>query len=212
MTLLEVERKFSWKQTNFKLLVLNKGSPRFTLPPRIHTKTFRDVYYDSNDKLSSNGVWVRERLHYGLPASANTPNAGVWEAKKAMPGSSFTHSTCEETQDTSRISQMISKHLPGRCDPEDNFGLEELCQFETLRRSFCADQKFTVVLDETDFGHSTGEVELLAEDAGKAHAEIDAFMRRYGWFFDCSKPKGKLTAYFERFPQGRDYTQVLSTT
>lgn len=39
----------------------------------------------------------------------------------------------------------------------------------------------------------------MAEDAEKAHKDIDAFMKEYAWFFDTTKPKGKLTAYFEKF-------------
>lgn len=181
----------------------NRGCPRFMSAPIVQSKSFRDIYYDSNNKLSSNGLWVRKRLHYGPYASNSTTNAGVWEAKQAMPGSSFTHSTYEETQDTNRIFQMISKYIPRCLGREDHFGLKELCQFKTFRRSFLADHKFTVVLDETDFGHSTGEVELLAEDAERAHADIDAFLNRYEWFFDCSKPKGKLTAYFEKYPPSK---------
>lgn len=200
MTLLEVEQKFSWDLANFRTLMSNRGCPRFMSAPIIQSRTFRDIYYDSNNKLSSKGLWLRKRLHYSPYASTGTTEAGAWEAKKATPGSSFTRSTYEETQDTNRILQMVSAHIPGCLGPEDHFGLRELCRFETLRRSFLADHKFTVVLDETDFGHSTGEVELLAEDAEKAHADIDAFMNRYKWFFDCSKPKGKLTAYFEKYP------------
>jgi thiamine-triphosphatase len=47
------------------------------------------------------------------------------------------------------------------------------------------------MLDATDFGHWIGEVELLACDEQRAHLDIDAFMRRYAWFFTQEKkPKG----------------------
>ena len=74
-----------------------------------------------------------------------------------------------------------------------------MAEFVTTRVSFLADDRFTVVLDATDFGHTVGEVELMAEDAEKAHADIDAFLKEYAWFFDTSNPKGKLTAYFDKF-------------
>ena len=63
------------------------------------------------------------------------------------------------------------------------------------------DREFSVVLDVTDFGHEVGEVEVMAEEAGaeKAHGEIESFLKRYPWFFDTRRPKGKLTAYFEMF-------------
>ena len=208
MTLLEVERKFSWKQANFKVLISNGGSPPFIVHPRITSRAFRDIYYDSSHKLSSKGLWVRKRLHHGPYTSINITKTGVWEAKQAMLGSSFNNSTYEETQDTNHLLQMINKHIPGCLGPEEDFGLKELCQSETLRRSFLADHKFTVVLDETDFGHSVGEVEILADDAKQAHADIGTFLNHYAWFFDCSKPKGKLTAYLEKFPLGRDKTKI----
>jgi hypothetical protein len=56
------------------------------------------------------------------------------------------------------------------------------------------------MLDETDFEHSIGEAELEAEDVVEAHREINAFLDKYPWFFQKERPKGKLTAYFERFP------------
>jgi hypothetical protein len=47
------------------------------------------------------------------------------------------------------------------------------------------------MLDATDFGHWVGEVELLACDEQRAHLDIDAFMRRYTWFFTQEKkPNG----------------------
>ena len=63
------------------------------------------------------------------------------------------------------------------------------------------DRAFNIVLDVTDFGHEVGEVEVMVEEAGaeKAHGDIEGFLKRYPWFFDRGSPKGKLTAYFERF-------------
>ena len=62
-----------------------------------------------------------------------------------------------------------------------------------------ADGKFNVALDKTNFGHAVGEVELMAEDAPRAHKEIEDFMKEYTWFFGNEPPKGKLTAYFEKY-------------
>ena len=81
----------------------------------------------------------------------------------------------------------------------DNFGLDAMAGFETHRLTLLADGKFTVVLDFTDFGHVVGEVELMAEDAERAHGDVEAFLKEYAWFFDTVNPKGKLTAYFEKF-------------
>lgn len=81
-----------------------------------------------------------------------------------MPGSSFACSTYDETEDPSRILPMIRYCIPKCGGPDESFGLEETCQFETHRRSFLADGMFMVVLDETDFGHLAGEVEILSEE------------------------------------------------
>lgn len=119
--------------------------------------------------------------------------------------SSFLRSTFFETKDRSRICELIRPYFPhARTGLDHAFGLDAMARFETHRLAFVADGRFTVVLDWTDFGHGVGEVELMAEDAEKAHADIDEFRREYAWFFDGSKPKGKLTAYFEEFgyPKG----------
>ena len=201
MKLLEVERKFTWNSASLPILMSNGGRPPFSSQPTIQSKIFRDTYYDQGNKLSSTGLWVRKRLRYHPYKQGDNSTTCTWEAKQSMPGSSFVRSTYDETQDPSRILQMIRNRIPMCPGPGESFGLEETCRFKTYRRSFLADGKFTVVLDETDFGHAAGEVELLAEDADKAHADIDVFLARYKWLFDCSKPKGKLTAYFEKYPQ-----------
>ncbi len=202
MKLLEIERKFTWNPASLNILLSNGGQPPFSSRPTIQSRIFRDTYYDLDNRLSSKGLWVRKRLLYNPHKQVDNPKIGMWEAKQSMPGSSFVRSTYDETQEPSRIWEMIKNYIPKCAGPNESFGLVETCRFETHRRSFLADGKFMVVLDETDFGHSAGEVELLAEDANKAHADIDVFLARYGWFFDCSKPKGKLTAYFEKYPRG----------
>lgn len=200
MKLLEVERKFTWDPASLHILMSNGGLPPFSSRPVIQSKTFRDIYYDLGNKLSSTGLWVRKRLHYHPHKRVDVPSTCTWEAKQSMPGSSFARSTYDETQDPKRILQMIRDRIPKCPGPGESFGLEETCRFKTYRRSFLADGKFSVMLDETDFGHSTGEVELIVEDADRAHADIEAFLARYAWLFDCSKPVGKLTAYFEKYP------------
>lgn len=117
-----------------------------------------------------------------------------------MHGGTILRSTFSETKDRNQIRELVRSHFPdGSRDFDNQFGLNRMAGFETHRCTFLADGKFTVVLDTTDFGHRVGEVELMAEDAEEAHGEIDGFVRKYAWFFDMEKPKGKLTAYFEKF-------------
>jgi len=199
MVLLEVEQKFSWTAAKLRLLQHNQGRPPFKQITNLRQHAFRDTYYDSQHRLSEAGLWVRKRHQILSPENAVTQSTFEWEAKQRRDGSSVIRSTFEETKDTYQIAQMVRAHVSWYPSSYNDFGLDELCQFETCRRSFEADGKFTVVLDSTDFGHQVGEVEILAEDAEKAHRDIDAFMREYAWFFDIIKPKGKLTAYFEKF-------------
>ncbi|KAL6715550.1 hypothetical protein ACLMJK_006511 [Lecanora helva] len=192
----EIEQKFNWTTENFKILkraLFHRNAP---LPFRVKDlgfQHFRDTYYDSDRKLSNHGLWVRKREL--LPGDCS------WEAKQTQgPNSNFMRTTFKETQDPNEIFQLVRKCLPKAPNADRNFGLETMCQFTTCRKSFLAENKFNVVLDEMDFGHRVGEVELLAEDAEKSHADIAAFMAQNAWFFDvASRPKGKLTAYFERF-------------
>lgn len=74
-----------------------------------------------------------------------------------------------------------------------NFELDVLTEFETIRYTFLADDKFTIVLDNTNFDHQVGELELIVkpEDVDEAN---DAFLEEYAWFYDTSNPKGKLAA------------------
>lgn len=199
MRLFEVEQKFNW--TVEKFILLQKGiAPRYYRPLKIEHlryQTFHDTYYDSNSTLCKNGLWVRKRQPCG--------SVFKWEAKQLQTGSSFLRSTYEESEDPHQIQNMVGAHFPACPGPNHNFGLDVLCHFQTHRHSFLAENRFTVVLDATDFGHRVGEVEVMAEDADRAHFNIDAFLKEYAWFFDkTTEPKGKLTAYFEKFgyPKG----------
>ena len=124
-----------------------------------------------------------------------------------MQNTSFLRSTFLETKDPSHIRELLYRHFPQ--SPTDNFGLSPIAAFETKRLTLTAkekedhhDRKFSVVLDVTDFGHEVGEVEVMAEEAeeaDKAHGEIERLLKRYPWFFDTRGPRGKLTAYFDMF-------------
>jgi thiamine-triphosphatase len=125
--------------------------------------------------------------------------AAKWEAKHRKSGD-FTRTTFHETNDVSEIQSLIAGYTKLDAGPDANIGLNLISRFRTTRDVYRADEKFLVMLDTTDFGHWVGEVELLAHDEQRAHLDIDIFMQRYAWFFSQeTKPKGKLTAYFEKF-------------
>ncbi|KAI4144100.1 MAG: hypothetical protein L6R39_004316 [Caloplaca ligustica] len=183
--LLEVEAKFVFKPSLVATLQSNGGNPAFRRLEAMGTDRFTDTYYDCQDILSKNGIWLRQRED---SASA------VLEAKVRVSGD-FARSTFDETTDRTRIGDLVRRHVPQFNEQKGNFGLDVLAKFETRRENFRADNKFAVVLDYTDFGHAVGEVELMAEDEQAAHQEIDSFMARYPWFFQKDKTEGKLAAY-----------------
>lgn len=187
MFLLEVEQKFGFSPSLIRLFKSNKGNPPFSNLLYQGTHRFHDAYFDhASQILANNGIWIRRR-------------DTRWEAKRRTEGD-FVRTAFEEIDNLGRIHDLVCRYLPGSPDAHKNFGLDVCCQFNTTRELYLADRKFSIMLDETNFGHSVGEVELKTKDTAQAHKEIDAFLDKYSWFFRKEKPKGKLTAYFERFP------------
>ncbi|KAL8911504.1 MAG: hypothetical protein Q9172_007665 [Xanthocarpia lactea] len=185
--LLEVESKFLFNPSLVATLQSNRGNPAFKRLEALSTHSFTDTYYDHHDILSRNGIWLRQRT---------TSASLILEAKVRVSGD-FSRSTFDEIIDHNDIADVIRPHLPQFDTKKKNLGLDRLAKFTTTRQEVRADDKFAVVLDYTDFGHSVGEVELMAEDEAEAHRQIDLFMARYPWFFIKGKAEGKLEAYFK---------------
>lgn len=188
MVLFEVERKFIFLPALVPMFKLNKGLPPFKHLKYQGTSTFRDTYYDSSEILSNRGIWIRKR------------DKG-WEAKKRVQGD-FLKTSYEEIKSPLKIRSLVSENLPGIPTNNENFGLDIFCDFTTKRELYLADEKFSIMLDEADFGHTVGEVELLASNINVAEFDIDEFMKKYSWFFKNGKPKGKITAYLEKYGPG----------
>jgi thiamine-triphosphatase len=138
----------------------------------------------------------------------------MWEAK-VRRGGNFTNSRFEELTDPDAISQRVADITQCRRPAKENFGLTAMAKFSTVRRSWVADDDFTIVEDTTDFGHTVGEVELVQEHiftenqivsvekrkermVQEMDDRIIKFMARYSWAFQPGAPKGKLVAYFEQ--------------
>ncbi|KAL8768575.1 MAG: hypothetical protein Q9209_005260 [Squamulea sp. 1 TL-2023] len=190
--LLEVESKFLFNPSLVATLRSNKGCPAFKQLEDLGTRSFTDAYYDHRDILSKNGIWLRQRTTSGFE---------LLEAKVRISGD-FSRSTFDEIIDHKKITDAIRPHLPQFNTGRKNFGLDLLAKYTTTRQNFRADDKFAVVLDYTDFGHSVGEVELMMEDEAEAHRDIDRFMARYPWFFMKGKAEGKLEAYLRIYDNG----------
>lgn len=245
-TILEVERKFTSTPTSLVHLLTavgiladadaaeaagrrapaGVGDARFRslvpLQPRDDYTIFGDVYFDTpHETLGRAGVWLRRREWW-----CTDPYRQQLEAKVRVSGD-YTNSAFEEVTDVARIAALLDELVPGAevvildrdTGPEvRGGGMGEVASFETHRRKFLADGKFTIVLDTTDFGHVVGEVELEREvpagvegdgkEGGYNKAmvvaemdrEIDAFMKSYPWAFPPGEPVGKLSAYFAKHP------------
>ena len=197
---LEVERKFRSDISSFHRFRTNRGEPPFQSLSYLGRRHFEDTYYDRHKFLSSRGVWVRRRDQR-------------WEAK-VRRGGDFTNSQFEELGTTDDISRLLESLGLRPSHASQNFGLQTIARFSTVRDAWQADTKFEVVLDKTDFNHVVGEVELQrlmeSNDAGgisveerqaalaEMNRQIEGFMQRYSWAFPSGKPVGKLSAYFDR--------------
>lgn len=136
-----------------------------------------DRYYDEDDLLCSRGVWLRQRFHhtYGDLSRDNLGertirltdlniSEGDWEAKVAR-GGDYANSRFLELDSHEEIESVVRMCMveAGIQDKsrKQNFGLKRWLELGTVRESWYIDGKFTVAVDETDWGHRIGEVELI---------------------------------------------------
>ncbi|KAF7920910.1 hypothetical protein EAE99_007762 [Botrytis elliptica] len=188
MPVYEIERKFVFNPALLTRFRMNHGQPPFRCLTHQRTESFQDEYFDSANKLSKSGIWIRKRDR-------------SWEAKHRQDGN-FLRSSFYETDKVHEIKRLISTHthLGYNAGPDANFGLKSICRYCTTRETFLADDRFFIMLDLTDFGHWVGEVEIQTHQTAAALLDIDVFMQKYSWFFaNRGIPKGKMTAYFELF-------------
>jgi len=89
MVIQEIEQKFGILTQLLPCFRSNRGSSPFQHLHFLRTEHFKDAYYDSCNKPSNNGLWVRRR-------------AAEWEAGHRGSGD-FTRTTFHETNDVSEI-------------------------------------------------------------------------------------------------------------
>jgi len=193
-SVLEVERKFAPPVDLPSRITANQGPPAFKNIRYSGKYSFEDTYYDHVDTLFSHGIWLRNR-------------SGTWQAKIRC-GGDMVNSQFKELSSVDDIRVLVERHSQCTGSEADAFGLTKFARFVTQRRSWTVDEGFEVVLDETDFGYTVGEVELQRDISGgeenvageneqamEMDREIKRFMDRYRWAFPTGTPVGKLASY-----------------
>ncbi|KAF2798526.1 hypothetical protein K505DRAFT_224118, partial [Melanomma pulvis-pyrius CBS 109.77] len=198
--ILEVERKFLPNKSSMSRLRASEGNPPFRSFKPLGVCHMHDVYYDSNDMLLSQGIYVRLRN-------------GTWEAK-VRQGGNYTNSQFREYEGEEGIVEIVKRAWEMRDgNGQEIKGYEKtdtvlqrlkpIAEFKTKREEWAIDG-FRVVVDQADFGHTVGEVELCfdveneGEEVGlEMDEKIEEFMKEHIWAFPEGKAVGKLTAYWQ---------------
>lgn len=140
--------------------------------------------------------------------TTGAPSSSTASSSSAPPAAAdgFTQAAYREITSASEIQQLLEQRFGLSFPPSPSpppSALQVLADLITYREAFRVDGEFEVVLDSTDFGHAVGEVEVLANDVPAAEAKISRFVERYDEFFGGGggkeEPRGKLSAYFDRF-------------
>lgn len=198
--ILEVERKFLPTKSSISRLRANEGNPPFGSFKPLGVCHTHDVYYDRNNMLLSQGIYVRLRNR-------------AWEAK-VRQGGDYTNSQFREYEGEEGVVEIVKRAwemLEGNgrefkgYEKTDTIlqGLKPIAEFKTKRAEWAIDG-FRVVVDQADFGHTVGEVELCfdveneGEEVGlEMDEKIEGFMKGNAWAFPEGKAMGKLAAYWQ---------------
>lgn len=149
--ILKVERKFAPTPASIDSLTRNAGRPSFRKLEPLTSIKFEDTYYDRDIIFNGKGIYIRRRSQF---------DSDQWEAKVKV-GGDFINSAFQEFTGAEAVSKIIHQHLPkpGSFTSVTDM-LEVWARFSTRRRSWKVNDHFLIVLDEADFGHMVGEVEL----------------------------------------------------
>ncbi|RIA87182.1 CYTH-like domain-containing protein [Glomus cerebriforme] len=210
----EVERKFKFDPSKVNLLEANRGKKPFDKVMFLSEKSFTDIYYDNllDYPLTTNDIWLRQRddkWECKTPVNLTASMDSYHELENTTLIKNFLDEKLKNNQAIKRQSENIP-YYENKSFKEflfKNYKLEPFCTITTQRRSYLINNKFTMVLDTADFGHSVGEIELIVESTDKvqdAEKRIAMFMKEHDWFFETEGVvMGKLMAYISRFNQNQ---------
>jgi len=181
--MIEIEKKFILTNVQKEKLLKNAEF--------LGEKTFTDIYYDTPEyALTKNDIWLRARN-------------GKFELKLPLQKNGYELTNqYHEVEGEEKIRQIFDI-VPMRSFLEDiqSFGYASFGEFRTIRKEY-KKEKFTIDLDEVDFGdsnYSIAEIELLVEseeEIKKANNEILTFAKLMG--LRSENLRGKMSEYLFR--------------
>lgn len=180
--------------------------------------------------LFKQDIWLRARISY---RECNDKPRTSWQAK-IRRGGTYTNSAFEEVEGSQAVQHVVQQFISDVKIPMESvldkmkldkdivggarstasssiLGLDTVARFVTHRQRWRLDNDFEVCVDETDFGHVVGEVELVQElehhnqkeleiqreeAKGRLEANIQNFLDKYAWAFPKQEAVGKLASYF----------------
>lgn len=172
--ILEVERKFTPTKLSISRLRNNTGTPRFTNLEYQGSKILHDIYYDRGDRLCNNGIWIRQRRESPIKidqmgsdkkqsckSGEEIGGMGMktWQAKVKKGGDRI-NSSFAEIHDHDTILTLLHHEFPLLAGVKRIEDLSILARITCMRETWRINKKLNVVIDQTDFGHVVGEVEL----------------------------------------------------
>ncbi|XP_050030314.1 thiamine-triphosphatase-like [Dermacentor andersoni] len=200
----EIERKFRVPpDVERRLLALGASL--------VSRRTFVDAYYDTEDYfLCLRDHWLRLR----------SDENNTWELKHRRKGDASCGAAAayREVRGDAQIMATLGEVLPRArlvndaqrvSDLVANGTLRELALITTVRKTFKAPGMNAVVdIDETDWGFSVGEIEvvlvesddgsdLAGADVERATAEIAALSSQLGVDEEGPPPEGKVESYLK---------------
>lgn len=191
---IEIEKKFIPRQQDIDAI-----AERFEFRGE---KKFVDRYYDTPSyDLTSKDIWLRSR---GQKYELKIPILDQEQNKTDQ---------YRELEDDGDISNFLQLPAEGKLEEQlTKNGYSPFCAIETTRKTF-TDNKFTIVLDLTDFGYNIAEVELLINDekqASLATQEIYDFAQNLG--LPLSPVRGKVIEYLRLTKEDHFKALVASGT
>ena len=150
---------------------------------------FTDVYWDDPDlALARQDVWLRQRQQ-------------AWQMKLPLDQQNQLTNQYQELVDEAEIAAWFGWPV-GSVSLKQQLqahGYAPWVSYHTVRRHYKIG-KFTIDLDETDFGYCLMEIELLVDSPDQAHQaeqEILKLAQQYG--LSHQPVRGKLLEYLARF-------------